>query len=52
MKFNQQVIRALNIREKNTQKQTNSGFDSYKDSLGDVINSNIDDGIPDKNNLL
>ena len=45
-------MRALNMREWNTQRQTEPVFDLYRDSLEDVINSNIDDGVPGRNNPL
>ena len=46
------VIHALNMRKEDTQEQTEPMFDPYKDGLEDVINSNIDDRVPGKNNPL
>lgn len=40
------------MREDDTQTQTELVFDSYSDSLEDIIDSDIDDGIPEKNNPL
>lgn len=52
LKFKQQVMRALNIKEKNIQKQIKIVFDFYKNSLKDIIYSNIDNGVFKRNNLL
>ena len=51
-KLKRQVMRALNMREKDTQGQTEPVFDPYKDSLEDVMDSNVDDGVPSRNNPL
>ena len=45
-------MRALNMREGDTQRQTEPVFDPYRDSLEDVMDSNIDDGVPGRNNSL
>lgn len=42
-KLKQQVIQALNIKTKDIQRQTELVHDSYKNSLDNVIDSNIDD---------
>lgn len=52
LKLKQQVIRTLNMREKNTQGQIELVFDSYSDNLEDVMDSNIDDKTLGKNNSL
>ena len=51
-KLKRQVIRALNMREGDTQGQTEPMFDPYRDSLKDVMDSNINDGVPGRNNSL
>ena len=51
-KLKQQVMRALNKREGDTQGQTEPVFDSYRDSLGDGIDSDVDDEVPGRNNPL
>lgn len=45
-------MRNMNIREKNIQEQIKPIFDFYKNSLVNIIDSNIDNRIPSKNNLL
>lgn len=45
-------MHALNIKKKDTQKQTKPVFDFSKDSLEDIINSNIDNKLLSKNNYL
>ena len=45
-------MRTLNLREGDTQGQTKPVFDPYRDSLEDVINSDVDDGVPGRNNPL
>lgn len=52
LKFKQGVVHALNIRVKNISKQTKPVFDSYKDNLEDMIDNNIDNRVPSKNNFL
>ena len=51
-KFKRQVICALNMKEKDTQRQTEPVFDLYRDSLEDVMDSNIDDRLLGENNYL
>lgn len=51
-KFKWQVMRALNMKEEDTQEQTQPVFDLYSNSLKDVIDTNIDDGLSVKNNYL
>lgn len=45
-------MRTLNIREGDTQGQTKPIFDLYKYSLEAVMDSDIDDRVPGKNNPL
>lgn len=45
-------MRALNIREEDTQGQTKPISDLFRDNLKDVINSNINDQVLSRNNLL
>ena len=45
-------MRALNMREGDTQGQTEPVFDPYRDSLEDVMDSNVDNGVPGRNNPL
>lgn len=45
-------MRALNMREGDTQRQTELVFDLYKDNLEDIMDSNIDDGVSGRNNSL
>lgn len=45
-------MRALNIKEENTQGQTKLVFDLYRNNLNEVIDNNIDDGVYGRNNLL
>ena len=52
LKLKRQVMHALNMREGDTQGQTEPVFDPYRDSLEDVIDSDVDDGVPGKNNPL
>lgn len=42
----------LNMRKKDIQGQIRPIFDFYRDSLEDIINSNINDGKLGKNNFL
>lgn len=42
----------LNIRKKDIQGQTELTFDFYSDNLNNVMDSNIDDRISGRNNLL
>ena len=51
-KLKRQVMCALNMREEDTQGQTEPVFDPYRDSLEDVIDSDVDDGVPGRNNPL
>lgn len=51
-KFKQQIMYALNIRKKNIQEQKKPRFDFYRDSLEEMIDSNIDNRVSDKNNFL
>lgn len=44
-------MHTLKMREKNTQEQTKPIFDLFKDSLEDVIDSNIDNRISSRNNF-
>ena len=52
LKLKRQVILALNVRERDTQGQTEPVFDPYRDSLEDVMDSNVDNGVPGRNNPL
>lgn len=38
-------MHALNIKEKNTQRQTKPVFNLYKDSLEDIIDSNVNNRV-------
>lgn len=40
------------MREKNTQEQIELVFNPYKNSLKNIIDSNIDDRVSGKNNFL
>ncbi len=51
-KLERQVMRALNMKEGDTQRQTKPVFDLYRDSLEDVMDSDIDDEVPGRNNPL
>ena len=51
-KLKLQVIRALNMRKGDTQGQIEPVFDPYRDSLEDVMDSNVDKGVPGRNNPL
>lgn len=51
-KFKRQVIRIWNIRRKDMQEQIKPMFDSYGDNIEDVIDSNIDNDVSGRNNLL
>ncbi len=44
-KLRRQVMRALNIKARDTQGQTEPVHDPYKDSLDDVLDSDIDDTV-------
>lgn len=46
------VICALNMKEKDTQGQIESVFNLYKNNLKDIIDSNINNGLFNKNNYL
>lgn len=50
-KTQRQIMHALNIK-KNTQKQTKTIFDHCKNSLENIIDSNIDNSVSGKNNTL
>lgn len=39
------------MRKRNIQEQIKPVFDFYKNNLEDIMNSNINDRIPDKNNF-
>lgn len=52
LKLNCSVIHALKIRKKDNKGQIEPGFDSYKKSLKNIMNSNIDNKIPSRSNLL
>ena len=43
-------MRVLKIKEKDTQEQTELVFNSYRDCLEDVMDSNINNGLAGKNN--
>ena len=43
VKLKRQVMRALNITLGDTQRQTKSIHDQYKDSVDDILDSNVDD---------
>lgn len=45
-------MHALNIRNRDTQGQTEPMFDPYRDSLEDVMDNNIDDEVASRNNFL
>lgn len=45
-------MHALNLREKYMQRQMKLMFNLYRDSLEDIIERNIDNGVFDTNNLL
>ena len=40
------------MREADSQEQTEPVFDPYRDSLKNVMDSNVDDGVPGRNNPL
>ena len=45
-------MRALNMREGDNQGQINPVFDPYRNSLENVMDSDIDNGVPGRNNPL
>ena len=51
-KLKRQVMRALNMREGDTQGQTEPVFDLERNSLKDVIDSDVDDGVSGRSNPL
>ena len=51
-KLKRPILCALNMKEKNTQGQIGPLFDLYRDSQEDVMDSNIDDWLTGRNNLL
>lgn len=51
-KLNWQVMCTLNMRERDTQEQTGPVFDFYRNSLKNVMDSNIDNEVSGRNNLL
>lgn len=52
LKLKWQLTHALNIRKKYSQKQKKPVFDTYRNSLKDIIDNNIDNSIPGRNNFL
>lgn len=42
----------LNMKEKDIQKQTEPVFDLYRDNVKDVIDTDINDALPSRNNYL
>lgn len=45
-------MHALNIKQRDIQGQTKLVFNFYKNSLEDIIDSNIDKKVSSKNNFL
>lgn len=50
-KLKQQVIQALNIIIRNTQRQTKPIYNHYKDSLNNILNNNINNTIANTINI-
>lgn len=42
----------LNMKKKDIQEQTEPVFDLYRDNVKNVIDTDIDDGLPNRNNYL
>lgn len=51
-KLKYQVLRVVNMRKRDFQRQKKLVFNLYRDKLKDIMNNNIDDGVPNRNNLL